>query len=127
MNYSFKIKYEAQGSQFTAKSAKTQHFDLEIKQDGNKLFVAVNPKTDRIHTTYKQLGCASGRMSCGSEQNNSDLAKFKGLPPNPSAKQKKEGLGCSYPNMQQLPADEITRSCFTAPKGYKWSSCDYSA
>ena len=46
MNYSFKIKYEAQGSQFTAKSAKTQHFDLEIKQDGNKLFVAVNPKTE---------------------------------------------------------------------------------
>ena len=46
MNYSFKIKYEAKGSQFTAKSAKTQHFDLEIKQDGNKLFVAVNPKTE---------------------------------------------------------------------------------
>ena len=29
--------------------------------------------------------------------------------------------------MQQLPADDITRSCFTAPKGYKWCSCDYSA
>lgn len=29
--------------------------------------------------------------------------------------------------MQQLPADDITRGCFTAPKGYKWCSCDYSA
>lgn len=104
-----------------------QGYDKVVTSFGQGHLNAINPKTDRIHTTYKQLGCASGRMSCGSEQNNSDLAKFKGLPPNPSAKQKKEGLGCSYPNMQQLPADEITRSCFTAPKGYKWSSCDYSA
>ena len=31
---------------------------------------AINPKTDRIHTQYKQLGAASGRMSCGSQQSN---------------------------------------------------------
>lgn len=78
---------------------------------------AINPKTNRIHTIYKQLGAASGRMSCGSQQPNMDLAKFKKIPT-------KE---CTYPNMQQLPADEATRSSFTAPKGYKWSSCDYSA
>ena len=36
MNYSFKIIYEANGSQFVAESAKTQHFDLEIKQDEKK-------------------------------------------------------------------------------------------
>ena len=30
-------------------------------------------------------------------------------------------------NMQQLPADEPTRGAFTAPKGYEWCSCDYSA
>lgn len=30
-------------------------------------------------------------------------------------------------NIQQLPSDEVTRACFTAPKGYLWSSCDYSA
>ena len=29
--------------------------------------------------------------------------------------------------MQQLPSNEITRSCFTAVKGNKWCSCDYSA
>lgn len=88
---------------------------------------AINPNTNRVHTIYRQLGCDTGRMSCGSKDNNDDLAKMKHLPVNPSAKQKKEGKACSYPNMQQLPADDITRSCFTAPKGYKWCSCDYSA
>ena len=88
---------------------------------------AINPNTNRIHTIYRQLGCDTGRMSCGSKDNNNDLAKLKHLPVNPSAKQKKEGKGCPYPNMQQLPADDITRSCFTAPTGYKWCSCDYSA
>lgn len=88
---------------------------------------AINPNTGRIHTNYRQLGCDTGRMSCGSKDNNNDLAKLKGLPINPSGKQKKEGKACPYPNMQQLPSDEITRACFTAMKGNKWCSCDYSA
>lgn len=88
---------------------------------------AINPNTNRVHTIYRQLGCDTGRMSCGAKDNNDDLAKMKHLPVNPSAKQKKEGKACPYPNMQQLPADDITRGCFTAPKGYKWCSCDYSA
>lgn len=78
---------------------------------------AINPITNRIHTTYKQLGCSSGRMSCGSQQSNTDLAKLKKLP----AKE------CTYPNMQQLPADDATRSSFTSPDGYEWCSCDFSA
>ena len=78
---------------------------------------AVNPKTDRIHTVYRQLGAASGRMSCGSQQPNTDLAKYKGISPK----------DCTYPNMQQLPSDDATRGSFTAPEGYLWSSCDYSA
>ena len=78
---------------------------------------AINPKTDRIHTVYKQLGAASGRMSCGSQQQNDVLAKLNKV----SAKD------CTYPNIQQLPHDEETRACFTAPKGYLWSSCDFSA
>lgn len=88
---------------------------------------AINPSTNRIHTQYRQLGCDTGRMSSGSKENNNELAKLKGLPINPSAKQKKEGKACPYPNMQQLPSDEITRACFTAKKGNKWCSCDYSA
>jgi len=78
---------------------------------------AVNPVTDRIHTVYKQLGAASGRMSCGSQQPNTDLAKYKQLKP----------ADCTYPNIQQLPHDAETRACFTAPEGYLWSSCDFSA
>ena len=77
----------------------------------------INPITGNIHTTYWQLGAASGRMSCGSTKPNTTLAKYKGIP----AKE------CTYANIQQLPADEITRSCFTAHKGNLIVSCDWSA
>ena len=77
----------------------------------------INPKTGRIHTTFKQLGAASGRLSCGSKNPNTDLAKAKNVAP-------KE---CTYCNLQQLPADEPTRSSFVAPKGYKFVSADFSA
>ena len=56
-------------------------------------------------------------MSCGSRQPNTDLAKFKKLSPS----------RCTYQNLQQLPSDEITRSCFVAPEGYKMVSADFSA
>lgn len=98
-----------------------------VSSFGQNHLNAINPITHRIHTLYRQLGCDTGRMSCGSKDNNNDLAKYKGLPINPSNIQKKEGRACPYPNMQQLPADNITRSCFTAPEDYLWCSCDYSA
>lgn len=88
---------------------------------------AVNPKTGRIHTIYRALGTVSGRMSSGSEQINTDLAKLKGLPVNPTQKQIREGLKCSYPNLQQLPHDKETRGCFVSEDGNLFCSCDYSA
>lgn len=78
---------------------------------------AINPKTGRIHTTFKQIGASSGRMSCGSKQSNTDLAKALGISPS----------ACAYPNLQQLPADEPTRSSFIAPSGYLMVSADFSA
>lgn len=78
---------------------------------------AVNPRTGRIHSTFKQLGAASGRMSCGSTQSNTDLEKLKHLPSG----------SCKYPNLQQLPSDEVTRGCFIAPPGHKMVSADYAA
>lgn len=78
---------------------------------------AINPKTGRIHTVYKQLGAASGRMSCGSSQANEDLARLKRLRP-------KE---CTSPNLQQLPADDVTRSAFVSSEGFSFVSCDYAA
>ena len=88
---------------------------------------AINPNTGRVHTSYKAIGTISGRMSCGSNQINTDLAKLKGLPLNPSAKQKKEGKACSYPNLQQLPHDAETRSCFVCEEGNVFVSVDWSA
>ena len=93
-----------------------EHFKV-VTSFGQGHLNAVNPKTDRIHTVFRQLGAASGRMSCGSQQPNTDLAKIKQVRPSE----------CTYPNIQQLPSDEVTRACFTAPEGYLWSSCDYSA
>ena len=78
---------------------------------------AVNPNTGRIHTVYRQIGCASGRMSCGSNLPDTDLAKLKKISPK----------RCKQPNLQQLPGDERTRSCFVAEEGNKMVSCDYSA
>ena len=78
---------------------------------------SINPITDRIHTVYRQLGAASGRMSCGSQQPNESLAKLKKI-------SKKD---CTYPNIQQLPHDEITRACFTAKEGNLLIDCDWSA
>ena len=77
----------------------------------------INPKTGRIHTTFKQLGAASGRLSCGSKNPNTDLAKINKVLPSQ----------CTYCNLQQLPADEPTRSSFVAPKGYRFVSADFSA
>lgn len=94
-----------------------QGFAKVVTSFGQGHLDAVNPKTDRIHTVYRQLGTASGRLSCGSNQSNNDLAKFKNL----------TNSRCIYPNIQQLPHDPTTRSCFTAPEGYKWVSCDFSA
>lgn len=88
-----------------------------VSSFGQSQLNMINPKTGRCHTIYKQLGAASGRMSCGSQQPNHALAKLKGIP----------AKDCTYCNFQQLPSDEVTRSCFVAEKGNLFCSCDYSA
>ena len=84
---------------------------------GQNYLDAINPITGRIHTTFWQLGAASGRMSCGSRSKNTDLAKAKSITPS----------RCSYPQLQNLPSDEITRSSFIPNEGNLMTSCDYSA
>lgn len=88
-----------------------------VSSFGQSQLNMVNPKTGRCHTIYRQLGAASGRMSCGSQQANTDLAKVKQIP----AKE------CTYCNFQQLPADEVTRSCFISEPGNYFCSSDFSA
>ena len=84
---------------------------------GQNYIDAINPKTGRIHTTFWQLGAASGRMSCGSRNTNSDLAKVKGISPS----------RCKYVQLQNLPSDEITRSAFVPNEGNLMTACDYAA
>ena len=96
---------------------KYQEYDKVVSSFGQGHLNAVNPKTGRIHTIYKQLGATSGRMSCGSKQYNNDLAKYKKLKPSE----------VSYPNMQQLPANEETRSAFVSDENNLFCSADYSA
>lgn len=84
---------------------------------GQNYIDAINPNTGRIHTSFKQLGASSGRMSCGSNTTNNDLAKLKGIAPS----------RCKYIQLQNLPADEITRSSFISEPGNLMTSCDYSA
>lgn len=94
-----------------------QEYAKVVSSFGQSQLNMVNPKTGRCHTIYKQLGAASGRMSCGSQQPNHALAKLKGIP----------AKDCTYCNFQQLPSDEVTRSCFVAEEGNLFCSCDYSA
>lgn len=75
------------------------------------------PVDGRSHTIYRQLGAASGRMSCGSNQPNNTLAKVNKVKPSE----------CKYPNYQQLPHDAITRACFVAENDNLMIDCDWSA
>lgn len=96
---------------------KYQEYAKVVSSFGQGHLDAINPKTNRLHTVFRQLGASSGRISCGSNQPNIDLAKYKQLP---TSKVK-------YLNLQQLPSDETTRSCFVAPEGHKMVSADFSA
>lgn len=84
---------------------------------GQSYLNAINPNTGRIHSVFRQLGAASGRMACGSKQPNESLAKLKKLP-------YKE---CVYVQLQNLPSDNVTRAAFIPEEGNTFASIDYSA
>jgi len=62
---------------------------------GPAFLTNINFKTQRLHASWHQLGTRTGRLSS------------------------------SNPNLQQMPSDAYTRSCFIAEKGNKWISADY--
>ena len=71
---------------------------------GQSILEQIHPNTGRVHTTYKQL-MDTGRMSCGG---------------------KDRATGKSMVNLQQIPADERHRGCFTPQEGNKLVVADYS-
>lgn len=95
-----------------------QGYDKVVTSFGQGHLNAINPITHRIHTVFKQLGASSGRMSCGSKQPNTDLAKVNHVKPE----------NCTFPNIQQLPANDDTRGAFTSEsKNNLLVDCDFSA
>lgn len=61
----------------------------------------INPITGRIHTTFQQL-MNTGRLSCGN---------------------KRDGT----PNLQNIPSDQFTRSCFIPSDGNIMTAADYKS
>lgn len=84
---------------------------------------AINPKTGRIHTEFRALGTDTGRLACGSQKTNEDLATLKGLP----LKTNKSELKCTYPQVQNLPNSKEVRECFISEKGNNFLSIDYNS
>lgn len=68
---------------------------------GENFIQAITPETGRIHPSYSQLGGDTGRVTSGG--------------------------GETKINIQNLPKNSETRSCFIAEKGNKFISCDYQS
>ncbi|HLD50971.1 hypothetical protein A3K34_02455 [candidate division WWE3 bacterium RIFOXYC1_FULL_40_10] len=66
---------------------------------GESFLELVNPKTNRVHPEFNQMGAATGRFSC------------------------------NKPNLQQIPAGRTAsfRTCFNPKPGYKMVVSDYSS
>mgnify|MGYP003673054212 FL=1 len=73
---------------------------------GENWFDYINPKTGRIHSNFTQI-MNTGRLSSGQKGN------------------KKKGFA-QMPNMQNIPSDMRTRSCFQSEEGNKLIVSDYS-
>lgn len=78
---------------------------------GQNFLDLINPKTRRLHTSFNQIGTDTHRYSSGG---GNDLEVIPG---------KKVPLV----NLQNIPADSATRSCFVAEPGNKWISIDFSS
>ena len=83
----------------------TEHQKV-VSTYGENWFGYINPTTGRIHSNYTQI-MNTGRLSSGQKGD-----KKKGLP--------------QMPNMQNIPSDSRTRSCFQSQEGNMLIVSDYS-
>lgn len=70
---------------------------------GENFLQQINPISGRIHSNYSQLGADTTRITSGGKDGHIE-----------------------YINLLNLPSDEETRACFTAERGNRWISIDYS-
>jgi len=71
-------------------------YEKQLNSFGENVIQCIHNETGRLHPTFQQIGADTGRFSC------------------------------NKPNLQQIPAIEEYRKCFSAPKGRKIVTCDYS-
>ena len=84
---------------------KYKELQKDLSTYGENWIKLINPVSGRIHTQYKQL-MNTGRLSSGG---------------------KDKIMKVELPNMQNIPSDEETRSCFVSEPGNLLISCDYSS
>ena len=84
---------------------KYKELQKDLSTYGDNWIKLINPVSGRIHTQYKQL-MNTGRLSSGG---------------------KDKIMKVELPNMQNIPSDEETRSCFVSEPGNLLISCDYSS
>jgi DNA polymerase-1 len=77
---------------------------LLVSTFGKTWFNHISKVTGRIHTRFNQL-MNTGRLSCGGKDKLS---------------------GTQWPNLQNLPKDQFTRSCFISEPGYSYVCADFS-
>ncbi len=78
---------------------KYKEYQKEVSTYGENFLDYINPISGRIHTNYTQI-MSTGRLSSGQKGN------------------KKKNIS-QKPNMQNIPSDDRTRSCFTAQRNTK--------
>jgi len=86
------------------KYLKYKGYDKIVSTYGESFIRQINPETNKIHTQYTQI-MNTGRLSCGGKN-----------------KITKE----EYVNLQNIPRDDRTRSCFIASEGNVLIVADYS-
>lgn len=77
---------------------------------GTNILNLVNPVTKRIHTNINQIGTDTFRLSSGGGED-SELIPGKQIP---------------LINLQNIPNEEYTRSCFVSESGNKFISIDFA-
>lgn len=116
-------KQKSINPEFVSLFAEYSRLQKLVSTYGPQYVNAINPRTGRIHTEFRALGTDTGRLACGSQKTNEDLAVLKGLP----LKTTDPKLKCSYPQIQNLPNTDEVRACFIAEEGNNYISIDYNS